>query len=45
MDFSWTDEELAFRKELRQFLDELIPEGYDAGSPPECRMQVMRARK
>jgi alkylation response protein AidB-like acyl-CoA dehydrogenase len=30
MDFRWTDAETAFRKELRQFLDDLVPEGYDA---------------
>ena len=30
MDFRWTDAEKAFRKELRQFLDDLVPEGYDA---------------
>jgi alkylation response protein AidB-like acyl-CoA dehydrogenase len=30
MDFRWTHEEEAFRKELRQFLDDLVPTGYDA---------------
>ena len=35
MDFSWTDEEQAFRKELAGFLDELVPAGYDAFGLPE----------
>ena len=30
MDFRWTDAEEAFRKNLRRFLDDLVPEGYDA---------------
>ena len=35
MDFSWTDEEQAFRKELARFLDDLVPAGYDAFALPE----------
>src|SRR3954447_19148434 len=35
VDFSWTDEEQAFRKELAGFLDELVPPGYDAFGLPE----------
>jgi alkylation response protein AidB-like acyl-CoA dehydrogenase len=30
MDFTWTEEESAFRKELRAFLDTLVPADYDA---------------
>jgi alkylation response protein AidB-like acyl-CoA dehydrogenase len=30
MDFNWTEEESAFRKELRAFLDTLVPADYDS---------------
>lgn len=30
MDFNWTEKETAFRAELREFLDGLVPVGYDA---------------
>jgi alkylation response protein AidB-like acyl-CoA dehydrogenase len=36
MDFRWTDTETAFRQELRSFLDDLVPTGYDAFALPEA---------
>jgi alkylation response protein AidB-like acyl-CoA dehydrogenase len=35
LDFTWTTEELRFRDELRQFLDELVPKDYDSFALPE----------
>ncbi|MFN2538719.1 MAG: acyl-CoA dehydrogenase family protein [Mycobacteriales bacterium] len=35
MDFRWTSEEQAFRKELERFLDDLVPADYDAFALPE----------
>lgn len=32
MDFNWTEEESASRKELRAFLDTPVPAGYDASA-------------
>jgi alkylation response protein AidB-like acyl-CoA dehydrogenase len=35
VDFRWTDEDQAFRKELSLFLDDLVETGYDAFGLPE----------
>ena len=44
MDFRWTDTETAFREELRSFLDDLVPEGYDAFALPEADWAVNSKR-